>query len=113
MTTLCSPMDHSLPGSPVHGILQSRILRGLPCPSPGDLPDPGIGPVSLTSPAVASGFFTAITTWLTRAKNYYFCNYIFYQQLPPIRDKSRKHLFLHILISCHCLLFADLNSKLS
>ena len=24
--TLCSPMDCSLPGSPVHGILQARIL---------------------------------------------------------------------------------------
>ena len=25
--TLCSPMDCSLPGSPVHGILQARILE--------------------------------------------------------------------------------------
>ena len=30
----------------------------LPFPSPGDLPDPGIEPVSLTSPALAGGFFT-------------------------------------------------------
>ena len=28
-------MDCSLPGSSVHGILQARILSGLPCPSPG------------------------------------------------------------------------------
>ena len=28
---------------------------GLPCPPPGDLPDPGIKPVFLTSPAVAGG----------------------------------------------------------
>ena len=41
---LCDPMDHSQPGSSVHGILQARILE-LPCPSPGDLPDPGIEPV--------------------------------------------------------------------
>ena len=27
----------------------------LPCPSPGDLPSPGIKPVSLTSPTLASG----------------------------------------------------------
>ena len=33
----CSP-----PGSSVHGILQARILSGLPLPPPGDLPDPGI-----------------------------------------------------------------------
>ena len=25
--TLCDPMDHSPPGSPVHGILQARILE--------------------------------------------------------------------------------------
>ena len=32
---------------------------GLPCPPPGDLPDPGIKPMSLKSPALAGGFFTA------------------------------------------------------
>ena len=25
--TICNPMDHSLPGSSVHGILQARLLR--------------------------------------------------------------------------------------
>ena len=30
---------------------------GLPFPSPGDLPDPGIEPASPTSPALAGGFF--------------------------------------------------------
>ena len=34
----------------------------LPCPLPGDLPDPGIEPVSLTSPALAGRFFTMSTT---------------------------------------------------
>ena len=28
-----------------------------------DLPDPGIKPMSLTSPALAGGFFTTSTTW--------------------------------------------------
>ena len=32
-------------------------------PSPGNLPDPGIEPVSLTSPAQASVFFTTSATW--------------------------------------------------
>ena len=31
---------------------------GLPCPSRGDLPDPGIDAASLTSPALVGGFFT-------------------------------------------------------
>ena len=39
-------MDCRPPGSSVHGILQARILDGLPFPSPGDLPDPGIKPRS-------------------------------------------------------------------
>ena len=43
--TLCNPMNCSLLDSPVHGILQARILE-LPFPSPGSLPDPGIEPVS-------------------------------------------------------------------
>ena len=46
---LCSPMDYSPPGSPVHGILEARIWGGLPCPPPGDLPDPGIKTTSLMS----------------------------------------------------------------
>ena len=35
--TLCKPMDCSLPGSSVHGILQARIWSGLPFPSPGQV----------------------------------------------------------------------------
>ena len=30
----------------------------LPCPLPGNLPDPGIEPMSPASPALAGGFFT-------------------------------------------------------
>ena len=33
---------------------------GLPFPSPGDLPDSGIEPVSLVSPALAGRFFTTV-----------------------------------------------------
>ena len=32
--------------------------NGLPFPTPGDLPDPGIEPACLASPALAGGFFT-------------------------------------------------------
>ena len=31
---------------------------GLPFPTPGDLPDPGLEPMSLKSPSLAGGFFT-------------------------------------------------------
>ena len=33
----------------------------VPFSSPGDLPNPGIEPASLTSPALVGGFFTAST----------------------------------------------------
>ena len=36
---------------------------GLPFPSPGHLPDLGIEPVSLMSPALAGVFFTISATW--------------------------------------------------
>ena len=35
---------------------------GLPCPPPGDLPNPWLEPVSLMSPELADGFFTTSTT---------------------------------------------------
>ena len=41
---LCNPIDCSLPGSSVHGILQARILVWVVIPSLGDLLDPGIEP---------------------------------------------------------------------
>ena len=61
--TLCDPMDHNLLGSSVHEIFQARILEWVAFPLPGDLPDPGIEPVSLMSPALAGGFFTTSATW--------------------------------------------------
>ena len=42
--TLCDPMNFSLPGSSVHGILQARTLEWVPFP--GDLPNSGIEPKS-------------------------------------------------------------------
>ena len=56
--TLGDPMDSSLPGSSVHGILQARILEWVTTSTPGDLPNPGIEPVSLVSSVLAGGFFT-------------------------------------------------------
>ena len=39
-------MDSRLPGSSVHGISRQEHWSGLPFPSPGDLPNPGIKPAS-------------------------------------------------------------------
>ena len=40
------------------GFSRQEYWNELPCPPPGDLPNPGIKPESLKSPALAGGFFT-------------------------------------------------------
>ena len=57
--TLCDPVDCSLPGSSVFGILQVRTLEWVAMPSSRDLPDTESGPMALMSPTWAGGFFTA------------------------------------------------------
>ena len=42
---------------------RQECWSGLPCPSPGDLLNPGTEPVSLMSPALVGGFFTTRATW--------------------------------------------------
>ena len=68
----CSVVFNSLQP---HGLYLTRLLcpwnspgknagwSGLPFPSPGDLSDPGVEPLSLLSPALAGGFFTTSATW--------------------------------------------------
>ena len=47
LPTLCNPMDWSLPGYSVQGILQARILEWVAISfSRGSIPDPGIEPRS-------------------------------------------------------------------
>ena len=45
------------------GFSKQKCWSGLPCPPPGDLPDPGIETVPLRSPALAGVFCTTSTTW--------------------------------------------------
>ena len=54
------------------GALQAPLSMGfsmqeywseLPCPLPGDLPDPETEPAALKSPALADGFFTTSAIW--------------------------------------------------
>ena len=60
--TLCKLIDYSLTGSSVNRILQARILERVAMPPPGDLPNPGIEPESLMSPALAGKFFFFTTS---------------------------------------------------
>ena len=45
------------------GFSRQEYWRGLPCPSPGELPDPGIKLASTVSPALAGRFFYHWATW--------------------------------------------------
>ena len=56
-------MDYCPPGSSLHGIPRQEYWSGLPCPSPGALPNLGTEPESPTLPALAGRFFTTSTTW--------------------------------------------------
>ena len=66
MSSSGDPIDCSLPGFSVHGILQARILKWVAVPPPGDLQDPGIEPVSLEYPSLAGKLFITGTTWEAR-----------------------------------------------
>jgi len=45
------------------GFSKQEYWSGLPFTSAGDLPDLGIKPASLKSPALSGRFFTTSTTW--------------------------------------------------
>ena len=51
----CDSVNCSRPGCPVRGMFRQECWSGVAFPSPGDLPNPGIKPVS---PVLAGGFFT-------------------------------------------------------
>ena len=51
------------------GFSRQEYWNGLPCPPPEDLPDPGIKPSSLMSPALEVRFFTNNATWGSVVKN--------------------------------------------
>ena len=53
------PHVFSLLGSSVHEFSRQEHWSGLPFPPPGDLPNPGIKPPSLASPALAGHPFTS------------------------------------------------------
>ena len=57
--TLCAPVDCSLPGSSLHGILRARMMEWAAMPPSGDLPDRGTEPVASCNSCIAGWFFTS------------------------------------------------------
>ena len=62
-STLATPWTVACQAPLSLGFSRQQYWSGLPFPSPGDLPDPGIEPTFLKSPALACGFFTTSATW--------------------------------------------------
>ena len=62
---LCDPLSVGFP--------RQEYWNGLPYSPPRDLPDLGIEPTSLASPALAGGFFTTSTTWEISIKTLTWC----------------------------------------
>ena len=59
-----NPMNCSPPQAPLSmGFSRQEWWGGLPCPPPGDLPNPRIKARSLILPAMAGKFFTTSATW--------------------------------------------------
>ena len=56
--SLCNPVDDT-----VHGLLRQEYWSGLPCPPPGNLPDPGVKSMFLVSTALTGGSSTTSATW--------------------------------------------------
>ena len=80
------------------GFSRQEFWSGLTSPPPGDFPDPGIEPVSLTSPALAAGFFTTSTTreaclllWLVPKKQTKISHSVTSDSLQPCEPGSSVH----------------------
>ena len=71
--TSCDPWTVALQAPLSMGFFRQEYWSGLPCPPPGDILNPGIKLSSLTTPALAGGFFTTSATWenqgLSRVSN--------------------------------------------
>ena len=86
----------------VHRILHTRMWSGLPCPPPGDLPDPGTKLAFLVSPALAGVFFTTAA-----AKSLQSCPTLCHPRWQPTRlprpwDSPGKNTGVgcHFLLQC-------------
>ena len=60
---LCTPWTVACQAPLSMGLSRQEYWSGLPCPPPGDLPNPGTEPISLMSPALVGRLFTTSVTW--------------------------------------------------
>ena len=61
---LFAPQGNRAPQAPLSiAFSRKEYWSVLPCPPPGDLPNPGIKRESINSPALEGGFFSTSATW--------------------------------------------------
>ena len=113
--TLCDPMD--LAHQSV-GFSRQEYWSGLPRPSPGDLPDSGIEPVSHVS-CIAGGFFITSTIWEALFNNTWllFCSRAAYEWnhtkdillclSPLIQHVFEMHPHSYVLVVCSFLFLSN------
>ena len=81
------------------GFSRQDYWSGLPFPSPGDPPNPGMEPTSLLSPSSAGGFFTASTTWEALLIPKWHC---LVHVHPSIYPSTLSSLSIHLLMNTGC-----------
>ena len=95
---------HLSQGSSVHGISQARVLEWLPLLSPGDIPNPGIEPVS---PALQMDSLTLNhqgspqNTLYSVKFAFQKCRTYFYLKLFILYQKFKFNRMIHILFDNH------------
>ena len=82
------------------GFFRQEYLSRLPCPPPGNFPDPGIEPACLRSPAPTGRFFTTSTTWEVWILLYWVSYWQVYC-LPPRRNCHKGPILFVFLVVAH------------
>ena len=71
--THCDPVDYiAHQASLSMGFSRQEYWSVFTCPPSGDLPNPGVKPISLTSPALSGRFLTTRATWEAPTNQLYF-----------------------------------------
>ena len=74
------------------GFFRQEYWSEFPCPPPGDLPNPGMEPMSLRSLALAGRFLTTSTTYIHTPISHYF-SFFFLKPRSPLFYLLRSCLF--------------------
>jgi len=78
------------------GFSRQEYWSGLPCLQQGTLPNPGIKPTSLTSPAWAGSFFTTSATWEAIKCEY---TWVKKKTLPLVDSEKKTTKFTRLKVS--------------